>query len=284
MKDLRGKNAIITGASRGIGAHIAVALAAEGVNLVLAARSAEGLAATQRAVETHGVRAIAVPCDVTSRDELQRLVDTAERDLGPTDILINNAGIEASGQLSDLSFDEIDAVLRTNLSSAIWLTKMVLPSMIARRKGAVVNVSSMAGKVAVPYDSIYAASKHGLNGFTDSIRGELDGTGVTISSVCPTFVGGSGMWADAGAGNAPLLAREVSPQKVAAGVIKAIHGTPEVMVTFGPIRPLILLFEAAPRLRAPVMKYMGVTRVWKRAGKCVHGSAKPRLQVTDPRL
>lgn len=265
MKDLRGKNAILTGASRGLGPHIADALAAQGVNLVLTARSMDGLLRTQSAIEARGVRVVVAPCDVSSRDELERLVETAEREIGPIDILINNAGVEASGQLSDLSFDEIDAVLRTNLNAAIWLTKMVLPSMIARRRGAVVNVSSMAGKVGVAYDSIYAASKHGLNGFTDSIRGELDGTGVTISAVCPTFVGGSGMWADAGAGKAPLLAREVSPQKVAAGGIKAIHGTPEVMVTFGPIRPLILLFEAAPRLRAPVMKYMGVTRVWKRA-------------------
>jgi short-subunit dehydrogenase len=265
MKNLRGANAILTGASRGLGVYIADALAAEGVNLVLAARSAAGLQDTLRAVEARGVRAIAVPCDVTSRDDLQRLIDTAERELGPIDILINNAGVEATGTLIELSFDEIDAVIRTNLSASIWLTKMVLPLMITRRRGAVVNVSSMAGKFGVAYESIYCASKHGLNGFTDSIRAELDGTGVTISAVCPTFVSGAGMWADAGAGKAPLLAREVSPQKVAAAVLKAVRGTPELLVTFGPIRPLVLLFELAPRLRTPVLKYMGVTRAWKRA-------------------
>ncbi|MDP9236569.1 MAG: SDR family NAD(P)-dependent oxidoreductase [Chloroflexota bacterium] len=265
MKILRGKNAILTGASRGLGPYIADALAAEGVNLVLAARSADGLLRTQSAVEAHGVRAVVAPCDVSSRDDLERLVDTAERELGPIDILVNNAGVMASGALSEISFDEIDAVLRTNLSACIWLTKMVLPGMIQRRRGAVVNVSSMAGKVGIAYESIYAASKHGLNGFTDSIRCELDGTGVTAGVVCPTFVSGTGIWADAEAGKAPLLAREVSPEKVAAAVMKAVHGTPEALVTFGPMRPLILLLEAAPRLRVPALKYVGVTRAWKRA-------------------
>ncbi len=265
MKDLRGANAIVTGASRGLGVHIADALAAQGANLVLAARSPEGLATTVRVAEARGVRARAVACDVTSRDDLERLVETAEAEFGSIDILINNAGLEATGTLAEISFDEIDAVLRTNLSAAIWLTKMVLPGMLQRRKGAIVGVSSMAGKVGVAYESIYAASKHGLNGFTDSLRSELDGSGVTVSVVCPTFVSGAGMWADAHAGAAPLFAREVTPEKVAAGVIKAVHGTPEVLVTVGPIRPLVLLFETAPRLRTPVMKYLGVTRVWRRA-------------------
>src|SRR5260370_16440494 len=98
MKDLRGKNAILTGASRGLGPYIADALAAEGVNLVLAARSADGLARTQSAVEAaHRVRAIVAPCDVSSRDELERLVDTAEPQPGPVDPLVNNPGVKGAG-------------------------------------------------------------------------------------------------------------------------------------------------------------------------------------------
>ena len=278
MKQLRGANAILTGASRGLGAYIAEALAAEGVHLVLAARSAAGLQDTLRAVEARGARAITVACDVTSRVDLERLMETAERELGPIDILINNAGVEATGMLTELPVDEIDAVLDTNLKACIHLTKMVLPAMIARKRGAIVNVSSMAGKLGIAYESIYSASKHGLNGFTDALRCELDGTGVTVSVVCPTFVSGAGMWADAGAGKAPLLAREVSPEKVAAAVIKALRGTPEALVTFGPIRPLLLLFDAAPRLRAPMMKYMGVTRAWKRASE-VRAGKPERAEV-----
>ncbi|HYM15948.1 MAG TPA: SDR family oxidoreductase [Dehalococcoidia bacterium] len=265
MDSLRGMNAIITGASRGIGVYIAEMLAAEGVNLALAARSAEGLEATRARIAHAGVRTVAVPCDVTSRDDLQRLVDTAERELGPIDILINNAGIEATALLVDLSLDEIDGIIQTNLRSTIWLTRMVLPAMLDRRRGAVVNVASMAGKVGVAYESIYAATKHGVVGFTRSIRQEIEGSGVTIGVVCPTFVSGAGMWVDADAGRAPLLAREVSPRKVGLGVMKALRGQPEVLVTFGPIRPLVLLFEAVPSIEPAAMRLMGVTSAWKRA-------------------
>ncbi len=265
MDTFRGMNAILTGASRGLGVHIAEMLAAEGVNLVLAARSAEGLEATRAKVAATGVRVVTVPCDVTSRDDLQRLVDTAERELGAVDILINNAGLEATGLLVDLSLDEIDDVLQTNLRSSIWLTRMVLPAMLQRRRGAIVNVASMAGKVGVAYESIYAATKHGMVGFTKSVRQELHGTGVTMGVVCPTFVSDTGMWKDADAGKPPLLTREVSPRKVCHGVMKALRGQAEVLVTFGPIRPLVLLFETVPAIEPATMRIMGVTAAWKRA-------------------
>ena len=125
MKDIRGSHAIVTGASRGIGPYIAKTLAAQGVSLALAARDAARLEDTRGACEALGVRAIAVPTDVTSREDLRKLVEKAERELGPIDILVNNAGIEITKSLQDTSFDEIDAVVRTNLSAPVWLIKMV---------------------------------------------------------------------------------------------------------------------------------------------------------------
>jgi NAD(P)-dependent dehydrogenase (short-subunit alcohol dehydrogenase family) len=121
MKDIRGSHAIVTGASRGIGTYIAKTLAAQGVSLTLAARDAAKLDDTRGVCEALGVRAIAVPTDVTSREDLRELVETAGRELGPIDILVNNAGIEITKSLQDTSFDEIDAVVRTNLSAPVWL-------------------------------------------------------------------------------------------------------------------------------------------------------------------
>ncbi len=257
MKNLNGQNAILTGASRGLGTYIARTMAGRGINLVLAARDAAKLEETRRACEALGVRAIAVTTDVGSPDDLQRLVETAEREFGTIDILVNNAGIEINASVNGHSIDQVDAILRTNLSAPIWLTKLVLPGMLARRRGAIVNISSLAGKSATPYDAIYSASKHGLNGFTSSLGIELDGTGVTAGVVCPGFVSDAGMWADTGQ-KAPRMMREVPPQRVADAVIKVIEGATEVLVAPGPIRPLFALAELFPGVTKFATKRLGV--------------------------
>jgi short-subunit dehydrogenase len=264
MKDLRGAAAIVTGASRGIGPYIAKTLAAQGVNVVLAARSADKLEDTRRACEALGVKAIAVATDVTSMDDLRRLVAAAEREFGSVEILVNNAGIETTGALESLTFEQIDQLLRTNLNAPIWLSKMVLPGMIARRRGAVVHVSSMAGKSGAPYNSTYSASKFGLNGFSDSVNFELDGTGVHMSVVCPGFVSEAGMWKNRG-GTAPRMAREVSPQKVADSVLKAVRGAREVLVMPTPIRPLLALAQLAPGMQRTLVKRMGIVAAMRDA-------------------
>jgi short-subunit dehydrogenase len=257
MKNLRGANAIVTGASRGIGPYIAKTLAARGVNVALAARNADKLEETRRACEALGVKAIAVATDVTSLDALRNLVTTTEHDLGTIDILVNNAGIETTGALDTLTFEQIDQLLTTNLNAPIWLSKLVMPGMVARKRGAIVHVSSMAGKSGAPYNSTYSASKFGLNGFSESVNLELEGTGVHMSAVCPGFVGEAGMWADRG-GTAPKMMREVSPQKVADGVLKAVLGAREVLVMPMPIRPLLAAAVLAPGIQRTLVKRMGI--------------------------
>jgi len=274
MKDIRGANAILTGASRGIGTYIARTLASRGVNLALAARSADKLEETRRACETFGVKVVCVPTDVSDRFDLQRLYDTAVRELGPVDIVINNAGIEQIGTLASYTFDEIDAIIRTNLNAPIWLSKIAVTDMVARRRGAIVHISSMAGKGPAPFNAIYSATKHGLQGFTASMNLELDGTGVTMSTVNPGFVASAGMWADRG-GKAPRWMREVSPQKVADAVLKAIEGHPEVLVTPGPIRPLLALNELFPRMGKSVVKRMGIVQAM-RTDAAGYGAGEPR--------
>jgi short-subunit dehydrogenase len=264
MKELRGKTAIVTGASRGLGVYIAKAMAQEGMNLALAARSVDALEETRRICEAAGVRAIAVACDVTSQDDLRRLVAAAEREFGTVDVLVNNAGIELSESFVYLSIEQLDELLRVNLNAPIWLTKMVLPSMLARRSGAIVNVSSLAGKAPTPYNAIYSASKAGLIGLTESLGLELHGSGVTVGVVCPGFVADAGMWAkhEADGVKAPPLTRAVAPQKVADGVIKAIRGAPEVIVASGPMRPLLAFGQIAPGMKRGMVRRMGITRVF----------------------
>jgi short-subunit dehydrogenase len=263
MKDLRGRIVIITGASRGIGPYIAKALAREGANLVLAARDAARLDDTRAACEALGVAASAVSADVTVDADRRRLVEAAER-VGPVDVLVNNAGVEFPGSLVELTFDEVDAIFETNLRAPVHLSKLVLPAMLQRRRGAIVHLSSMAGKSGSPYSALYSTTKFGLQGFTESMQFELDGTGVHMATVCPGFVSEAGMWADSG-GKAPRMMREVSPEQVARGVLKAIRGSREVLVTSGPIRPLLALAQLAPSIQKPLVKRMGVERAMRAA-------------------
>ncbi len=256
MKELRGRTAIVTGASRGIGPYIARALAREGMNVVLAARDASKLEETRGECEALGVAVTSVSTDVTIDADRRRLVETAER-AGPVDVLINNAGVEFPGSLVELTFDEVDSILETNVRAPLHLAKLVLPSMLERRRGAIVHVSSMAGKSGAPYNSIYSTTKFGLQGFAESMQFELDGTGVHMATVCPGFVGQAGMWANRG-GKAPRMMREVSPEKVAQGVLKAIRGSREVLVVSGPIRPLLALNQLFPGIQRSVVKRMGI--------------------------
>lgn len=275
MDNLRGRNAILTGASRGIGVYIAKRLAQEGVNIALAARDASKLEETRAACEAAGVRAISVSTDVGSMDDLRGLVETSERDLGAIDILVNNAGIEVTKSVVDHEFSEVDGILRTNLNAPIWLSKLVLPAMIARGTGAIVNVSSMSGKSITPYNAIYSASKAGLNAFTASLKVELDGTGVHTGVVCPGFVSDAGMWANTGE-KAPRMTSEVSPERVANAVIAVIRGAREELVMPMPMRPLLALQELFPAMSGAMLKRMGVLDTFKQRAQSGAGEAETR--------
>jgi short-subunit dehydrogenase len=137
--------------------------------------------------------------------------------------------------------------------------------MIARKSGAIVNVASLAGKAPLPFASTYSASKGGLVSFSESLGSEIEGSGVTVSVVCPGFVADAGMWAthEASGVKAPRMTKPVSPQKVADGVIRAIKGAPEVIVASGPMRPLLAFAEMAPGQKRTLTRRMGIRRVFE---------------------
>ncbi len=270
MKDLRGTTAVVTGASRGIGVFIARALAKEGVNLSLAARSEPELEAVRIEMSALGVKTIATRCDVTNADDRANLLARTEAELGPVDILVNNAGIETIAHFETTEESDLVRTLDVNLVSAMLLTRAVVPGMLERKRGHVVNISSGAGKVGVPYAVAYAASKHGLVGFTNSLRCEYHKNPVGFSVVCPALVSDTGMyarWEEQGA-KAPKIAGRASPDKVADVVISCIRkNRSEVLVNTPPVRPLVVLANIAPGLTPRVLKLFGYTRTFERAAE-----------------
>lgn len=238
---------------------------------MLAARDAGALEKVAGKVRGEGGQATVVACELARAEDRQRLVEAAEA-VGPTQALINNAGIEIPLAIADQREEDIDRQIQINLAAPIHLTRAFLPRMLLRGRGAVVMVSSMSGKSATPYNGVYAATKHGLVGFTSSLRIELLGTGVHAGVVCPGFVAEAGMWSDTGL-KAPAALREVRPQAVAAAVRKVLGGATEVLVTAGPIRPLLALAQLFPSLDARALRWMGVLR-----------TLKNRAEVTGARL
>ncbi|MDQ4065419.1 MAG: SDR family NAD(P)-dependent oxidoreductase [Actinomycetota bacterium] len=225
--ELDGKVGILTGASRGLGALFAEELASKGVDLVLAARSKDELEQTAERVRARGRRAVPVPTDVADVSQLEELVAAAEREFGRIDLLVNNAGVELTGHSEDLALDDIERSVRINLISLIQLTRLVLPRMVERRLGHVCNIASTAGKVARPYATVYAATKHAVIGFSWSLRAELAEKGVEVTVVCPHYVSDVGMFADRktrlGTPRPPRSIGEVSARDVAVATVEGIE-------------------------------------------------------------
>ncbi|MCA1726235.1 MAG: SDR family NAD(P)-dependent oxidoreductase [Actinobacteria bacterium] len=227
--ELRGANVILTGGSKGLGPVIAEALAAKGARLALTARSADELNNVKAALESRRTDVVTIPADVTKKADRERLVTLAEEELGPTDILINGAGMQTILSLPDQTEKDVRAQIDLNLVALMLLTHRVLPGMLERKRGHIVNLASIAGMAIVPYETIYAATKHAVKGFTFGLHAELRGTGVGASIVSPGTVDDVGMFAKQLQPKSIGGSGTTAP-KVAAAVIKAIEtGRPEVV-------------------------------------------------------
>ncbi len=188
MDTLKGKVAIVTGAGRGIGRAISLMLGASGCRVALAARTRVQLEETQNEIERQGGEALSVPTDLTRDDEIRRLVETTAQHWGPVDILINNAGWGKRASVARARIEDWDLTIKVNLRAPMILAQMVLPQMIAKGDGAVINIGSVSGKSGDANASGYAASKFGLIGFTQSLYEEVREHGVKVSVILPGFV------------------------------------------------------------------------------------------------
>ncbi|MGD8317721.1 MAG: SDR family NAD(P)-dependent oxidoreductase [Myxococcales bacterium] len=263
MKELRGKSAVLTGASRGLGPYIARALARKGVNLALTARTSDAVEATADEATSLGVSAVAIPVDVTDEDGRRRLLEGAVAANGPIDILINNAGMEWVCAYTNMSAGRIEQMVQTNLIAPLILSRLVLPEMIARGSGHVVMMSSLGGKKGSPYSATYAATKAGLIEWTSGVREELRGTGVSASVICPGFVSDAGMFAEYGK-SAPRIAGESTPEAVADAVVRSIErDIGEIVVNPGPSRLMEITNAISPGAMSWILRRFGLYEFYR---------------------
>ena len=182
MASIQNQVAVITGAGRGIGRAIAVELGELGARVVLVSRNRAELEETGRFI---GPSASVMPADVRKKDQLQSVFDQTAIALGPVDILVNAAGLGIFGPVVGYRDDDFATVIETNLRGIFYTCRFVLPSMIERNKGHIINVASIAGKAGSATRAVYCASKFGVIGFTESLAEEVRQYGVRASIICP---------------------------------------------------------------------------------------------------
>ena len=208
--------AIVTGAGRGIGRAVAQALAREGAAVALAARTRGEVAAVAEAIRNAGGRALAVPTDVSQDAQVEALVDETVGQLGPVDILVNAAGVAAFGPVAGAKPEDWDAMLAVNLRAVMVCCRAVLPPMLRRRSGTIVNVASVAAGRAIAGAAAYAATKAGVVAWSHVLAEELRADGVRVGVISPGAVD-TPLW-DAVAGG-PDRARMLTPDTVACVVL-----------------------------------------------------------------
>jgi 3-oxoacyl-[acyl-carrier protein] reductase len=180
--------AFITGASRGIGRACAVALSQAGARVVLAARNREKLEAVAAEIRTAGREAFVVEIDLASQESIKQAFAKAHADFGPTEVLVNNAGVTKDGLAVRMKAEDWNFVLNTNLTGAFFCTQQVLQPMMRARWGRIINITSVVGEMGNAGQANYSASKAGLIGLTKSLAQEMGGRGITVNAVAPGFV------------------------------------------------------------------------------------------------
>jgi len=263
---------LITGSSRGIGAELAKAFADQGMRLLLTARSDAGLEQVAEPLRARGIEVHTLAGDIALSQTRQALVERAEGELGGITLLVNNAGIEMVTRFENVTDEELERMLQVNLLAPMALTRLALPHMQRRRRGHILNVASMAGLAGVAHGETYATTKHGLVGFTRSLRAtaQRERTGVSASVLCPGFVAETGMytkWRKDGAKTSNLF-RAISANDVVAAALRAIaNDLPDVLVASGPMRMALAMATLAPRIGETVGHAMGAHDVFSHVAR-----------------
>ena len=249
MKILNGQVALITGASRGLGVYIARAFAKRGVNLVLAARSLDAVESLAAELSQSGIRAIGIRADMSRAEDVEALYSQAKEAFGQVDFVINNAGIELVSHYLNLSPEDIDWVIRVNLTGPMLLSRLALDDMYERDSGHIVNIASAAGSFPPPYSETYAATKSGLIGFTHSVRCSLrlDNKKVGASVIAPGFMDDAGMYENmkSVARKAPWFVGSLHAEVLAQEVLKVIEKNKPIKLLMPFVPTAMKVFQTA---------------------------------------
>ena len=257
----KGRTALITGASRGIGPLIAREIARQGGHVVLTGRSADDLRAVTAELAADGADVSFIPADLTQPGAAEALVQAIEDQRGGIDLLVNNAGGDPLREFHTITIEENLRTLQLNLIAPVALTHAALPGMLARGRGHIINISAMAGRVAFPYTEVYAAAKDGLIGFTRVLRGDYHARGLSASVLILGAIRGAGqgqrMLDDAGMKTARYMA---PAETVARAVVKAVKkDRTELVVMPGPGRLLRAVLDYFPSLGPALNRAAGTT-------------------------
>ena len=242
------------------------------MNVVLAARSVAELDDLAVELRKTGVEALPVPIDLADRNELSRLVTSAHNQFGAVDVLVNNAGVFKPKALHHQDASELEHHVRVNLLAPLILTSLVLPGMLERKRGHIVNLGSLAGRSPIGFVEPYSATKAGLIAFSASLRASYHGTGVSASAITPGFVTEAGMYRvlqDTTHLSAPAWLGKSKPEDVARAAVRAVkQDLPEVIVNPGPMRLMLAFRDVFPRLaeRIRVDVFERAAGVYERQG------------------
>ena len=242
-----GSTAIVTGASRGIGRATAIAAAAKGAAVGLIARDENDLKGVQREIEQAGGTCALAVADVADPEALSRAIAELEGVLGPTDIMVANAGIGSYGAFADLSAEEAERIVRVNILGTVHALRAVVPGMIERRRGHIVTIGSIAGRIGSPFEAIYAATKFAGVGLTEAIAVELRPYGIGVSMVNPGAVD-----TPFGEARGHPYDRErpkpISAERVARSVISAVERDALETYVPGMFRPAVIVRHLVPQI------------------------------------
>jgi len=279
---LEGCTALVAGNSRSIGLPIVSAFCKERLNLVLAAPSQDDIHQMLGGMCSERTKVLSVTTNFDNQNSITSLVDRAVSEFGRVDILINNLILETIYPYHRLPLKEIDHAIGVSLTAAMLLTAAVLPSMLKRQNGHIVNVCSLAGKTGPPCSEVYSAANAGLIAFTKSLRLEYHNSGISASTICPGFIDNKiyRQLRDAAHLEAPGFCK-CSLEQIGEAVVKAIkQDIPEIIVGTRRARLLTVLAELSPRTGERIMQKLGVAEWFKQAGDSIT-SEKTRFSISN---
>lgn len=261
MEDLQGKVALITGSARGMGKLTALNFAREGSRVVLTDIDDKELQKTAGEMKDAGHDVYSYLHDVSDRDACLKLAEQVESEVGPIDVLVNNAAIAINKTVLGTSEEEYRRITGVNYLGQIWMMQAVVPAMVERGRGHVVNMCSVAGKLAVPMMGPYCATKHAMVAITDSIRMELRGSGVNFTIVNPGYIA-TGMFEGA---KPPIVTGWQDPQKVSDALLVAVKKNQAEIFEPAFITRLTALMRGLgiPKVMDFNLKVMGVLKTFE---------------------